>query len=108
MFIGSIRNPMQKIGDGSFFFFGPFCQLGYQTGRLSTGIFRKPSNTNIGLKPQSCQNPRIVEASFKGELCRCYRLCKSTEQTKKEIQFTLDLYEDNGHDRAKLKKIADA
>ncbi len=32
MFIGSIRNPMQKFGDGPFFFyFGPFCQLGYQT-----------------------------------------------------------------------------
>ena len=34
MFIGSIRNPMQKFGDGSFFFlFGPFCQLGYQTAK---------------------------------------------------------------------------
>ena len=76
-------------------------------GSLSTKIFRKPSNTNIGLKPQSCQDPKIVEASFKGELCRCYRLCTSLEQTQKEIQFTLDLYEDNGHNREKVKKIAD-
>ena len=76
-------------------------------GTLSTGIYRKPSNTNIGLKPQSCQDPKTVVASFKGELCRCFRLCTSLEQTKKEIQLTLDLYEDNGHDRRKLQRIAD-
>ena len=28
-----------------------------------TGAFKKPSNTIIGLKPQFCQDPRIVEAS---------------------------------------------
>ena len=77
-------------------------------GRLSTRIYRKPSNTNIGLKPQSCQDPKIVVASFKGELCRCYRLCTSLEQAKKEVNFTLDLFEDNGHDRSKLRKIADS
>ena len=77
-------------------------------GKLDTRVYRKPSNTNIGLKPQSCQDPKTVVASFKGELCRCYRLCASTEQAKKEIQLTLDLYEDNGHDRRKLQKIADS
>ena len=54
-----------------------------------------------------CQDPKIIIASFKGELCRCFRLCSSLEQTKKEIQFTLDLYGDNGNDREKLQKIAD-
>jgi len=48
-----------------------------------------------------------VIGSFKGELCRCYRLCTTTEQAKKEIDYTLDLFEDNGHNRAELKKIAD-
>ena len=78
-----------------------------EDGRLTTKIYRKPSNTNIGLKPQSCQDPKTATASFKGELCRCYRLCSSPEQTKKELEFVLDLYEDNGHNRAKLKHIAD-
>ena len=80
----------------------------HEDGKLTTKIYRKPSNTNIGIKPQSCQDPKIVIASFKGELCRCFRLCTSPEQTKKEIQFTLDLYEDNGNDRKKLQAIADA
>ena len=52
-------------------------------------------------------DPKIVIGAFKGELCRCYRLCSSPEQTKNEIEFTLNLYEDNGHDREMLKKIAD-
>ena len=79
----------------------------HDDGTLSTKVYRKPSNTNIGIKPQSCQDPRTAIASFKGELCRCHRLCSSPTQTKKEIEFVLDLYEDNGHDRAILKNIAD-
>ena len=78
-----------------------------EDGKMTTKVYRKPSNTNIGLKPQSCQDPKTATASFKGELCRCYRLCSSPEQMKKEIDFALDLYEDNGHNRAKLKHIAD-
>ena len=76
-------------------------------GTLSTRVYRKPSNTNISIKPNSCQEPKTSVASFKGELCRCHRLCSSPEQIKKEIEFTLDLYEDNGHNRDKLKHIAD-
>ena len=76
-------------------------------GTLTTSVYRKPSNTNIGIKPQSCQAPNVAAASLKGELCRCHRLCTTTEQTEKEIEFTLNLYEDNGHNREKMKGIAD-
>ena len=34
-------------------------------------------------------------------------MCTSLEQTKKEIEFTLNLYEDNGHDRKALQTIVD-
>ena len=53
-------------------------------------------------------DPKIIIASFKGELCRCFRLCTSIEQSKKEIEFTLNLYEDNGNDRSMLQKIVDS
>ena len=72
----------------------------------TSSVYMKPSNTNICIKPQSCQAPNVAVASFKGELCRCHRLCSSTEQVQKEINFTLDLYEDNGHNRDKLKDIS--
>ena len=75
-------------------------------GTISTKVYRKSSNTNITIKPQSCQNPLTIIATFKGELCRAHKLCSSPDQTQKEITFLLDLYEDNGHDRAKLAAIA--
>ena len=65
-----------------------------------------PSNTNITIKPQSCQHPKTIVATFKGELCRAYRLCSSPDQTKKEIEFLLNLFEDNGHDRRMLERLA--
>ena len=64
-------------------------------GKISTRVYRKSSNTNITIKPQSCQNPLTVIATFKGELCRAHKLCSTAEQTQKEIDFLLDLYEDN-------------
>ena len=79
----------------------------HDDGTISTTVYRKPSNTNIAIKPQSCQDPKTAISAFKGELCRCHRLSSSPELARKSIEFVLDLYEDNGHDREKLKKIAD-
>ena len=78
----------------------------HEDGKISTTVYRKPSNTNIGIKPHSCQDPKITISAFKGELCRIHRLCSTPEETKKQIDFVLDLYEDNGHNRAKLSEIA--
>ena len=80
----------------------------HDDGSLTTQVFRKPSNTNICIKPNSCQDPKVAMGAFKGELCRCHRLCTSTEQIKKETEFVVDLFEDNGFDREKkLKNIAE-
>jgi hypothetical protein len=76
-------------------------------GKITTCIYRKPSNTNIITGPTSCQEPTISISTFKSELCRAHRLCTSPTQTKKEIRFTLDVFEDNGHNRHKLSTIAE-
>ena len=78
----------------------------HEDGTLSSQIYRKPTNTNVILKPQSCHDPATHEATFKGEICRATRLCSSPSQVKKEVDFLLNVYEDNGHDRAKYEKIA--
>ena len=78
-----------------------------ENGTLATRVYRKPSNTNLCIKPQSCQEPKTSIASFKGELCRCHRLCSSPAQVKEEIKFTIDLYVENGHKRQQLQHIAD-
>ena len=75
-------------------------------GQLSTKVYRKASNTNIMIKPQSCQDPLTADATFKGELCRAHRLCSSPSQVKKEVDFLLDLFEDNGHCRSRFEKIS--
>ena len=75
-------------------------------GKLATTVYRKPSNTNLTIRPQSCQHPRTSTASFKGELCRAHRICSSPELLKKEIEFIIDLYCANGHDRNHLEEIA--
>jgi hypothetical protein len=75
-------------------------------GHFSTCIYCKPSNTNIIYKPNSCQDPKIINSTFKGELCRVHCICSSPIQIQKEIDFTLNVFEDNGHDRQKLSTIA--
>ena len=78
-----------------------------ENGSLLTRIYRKPSNTNVTIKPQSCQHPNTVSGIFKSELCRAYRLCSTPEQTKNEIQHIINIFNDNGHDRNMLQKLAD-
>ena len=75
-------------------------------GKISTKVYRKPSNTNITIKPQSCQHPSTAIANFKGELCRAHRICSSQENLKKEIEFIINLFADNGHKREMLGKMA--
>ena len=75
-------------------------------GKLATSVYRKPSNTNLTIKPNSCQHPSTAIATFKSELCRAYRLCSSETQVKEEIRFVTDLFVDNGHERKKLEQVA--
>ena len=77
-----------------------------ENGKISTRVYRKPSNTNITIKPQACQHPATAISNFKGELCRAHRICSSEADFKKEVKFLLDLFEDNGHKRDKLEEIA--
>jgi hypothetical protein len=77
-----------------------------ENGQLSTQMYRKPTNTNVIIKPQSAHDPRIHTASFKGELCRAHRLCTSSTQTQREIDYILNVYEDNGHNRKQLEATA--
>ena len=78
----------------------------HDNGSLTSSIYRKPSNTNLCIKPQSCQEPKTSIASFKGELCRCHRLCSTEEAKKEAIEFTINLYVDNGHNKQHLQHIA--
>ena len=60
-----------------------------------------------GNRPNSCHDPSIHTSAFKGEMCRAIRLCSSPTQAKNEVDYILNVYEDNGHDRKSFQKIAE-
>ena len=74
----------------------------HDDGSLSTQVYRKETNTNVIICPNSCHDPATHQATFKGEMCQAMRICSSPAQAKKEIDFLLNVFEDNGHDRQKF------
>jgi hypothetical protein len=56
-------------------------------GRIAARVYRKPSNANIIIKPQSCQPPQIAVSPFKGELCQAHRLCSTPASLNEEDDF---------------------
>ncbi|XP_004206267.3 uncharacterized protein LOC101237111 [Hydra vulgaris] len=68
-------------------------------------IHRKEAITNIQLKPNSNINPNIITGVFKGFLCRAKRLC-SQKYLKQEIDFPIEVFVENGHNKNNLINIA--
>ena len=69
-------------------------------------VFRKDAITNVQIKPNSSINPNIINgAVFKGFLVRATRTC-SPQFLQDEINFLINVFVENGHERSKLQKIA--
>ena len=61
-------------------------------GRITTTIYRKPSDTNLTIKPNSCQPYNVILGTFKGFLCRAHRVCSTLELLQEEISNLLDIW----------------
>nr|XP_047124319.1 uncharacterized protein LOC105844437 [Hydra vulgaris] len=68
-------------------------------------IHRKEAIANIQLKPNSNINPNIITGVFKEFLCRAKRLC-SQKYLKQEIDFLIEMFVENGHNKNNLINIA--
>ena len=68
-------------------------------------IHRKSTISNIHLKPTSNVNPKIVIGVFKGFVSRAIKI-RSTKYLSDEIQFLINMFVENGHDKSKLEAIA--
>ncbi|XP_065667720.1 uncharacterized protein LOC136088011 [Hydra vulgaris] len=68
-------------------------------------IHRKSAITNIQIKPTSNVNPKIVMGVFKGFVSRAVKIC-SKKYLNNEIQFLVNMFAENGHDRLKLETTA--
>ena len=58
------------------------------------------------MKPTSSVNPELVNGVFKGFLIRAKRLC-SSQYLQQEIQFLIDVFVENGHNRDQLTILAE-
>jgi hypothetical protein len=67
-------------------------------------IYRKPAITNVQIKPNSCVDPRVAKATFLGFLSRAEKLC-SHQFIQDEVDFLLDNFTENGHNRNDLEVI---
>jgi len=74
-------------------------------GKYEFKIHRKDAITNVQTKPHSSINPNIISGIFKGFLVRAARIC-SKKFLLDEINFLVDMFVENGHNRSDLETIA--
>jgi hypothetical protein len=75
-------------------------------GQVVTSVYHEPTEMNIITKVHSCHNIEIILGAFKTALCRARRICSSSKLRQKEIDFLLDVWEDNGFERKKLLQFS--
>ena len=68
-------------------------------------IFRKTSITIVQIKPKSNITLHIAMGVFKGFLSRAYKIC-TEKYLQSEIDFSIDIFTENGHSRNALTNIA--
>ena len=68
-------------------------------------IFRKISITNVQIKPNSNIAPQITMGVFKGFLSGAHKIC-TEKHLQSEIDFLIDIFTENGHNRNTLTNIA--
>ncbi|XP_065671747.1 uncharacterized protein LOC136089623 [Hydra vulgaris] len=68
------------------------------SGAYEFQIHRKEAITNVQLKSNSNINPDIIIGVFKGILCLAKKIC-SRKHLQKEIDFLIDIFVENGHDK---------
>jgi hypothetical protein len=48
-------------------------------GRITTSVYRKPTETDVITKSNSCHDPKILLGAFKTSLCRAHRVCSTPD-----------------------------
>ena len=99
-----IQYTVEKENNGQLAFLDVTITNG-RRGSYEFQIFRKEAITNVQIKPNSSINPTIINGVFKGFLVRATRIC-SPQFLQDEINFLINVFVENGHDRSKLQKIA--
>ena len=78
-----------------------------KTGKYEFAIFRKNAITNVQLKPSSAHDPKVLRGVFKGFVDRAFSIC-SDNRIDEELEFLIDVFEENGYQRRHLKSIVES
>ena len=65
---------------------------------------RKPALMNVQIQLHSCIPPNTITTIFKGFLARATKICFE-KYLRVEIEYLIDIFCQNGHDRKTLHKI---
>ena len=75
-------------------------------GKYEFDVFRKNAITNVQVKPDSGHDPRVLKGIFKGFVYRALKIC-SEKFLKKEIEFLINVFSENGYKKHSLQKMAE-
>ena len=75
------------------------------TGKYEFDVFRKEAITNVQVKPKSGHDPNILKGIFKGFVYRALSIC-SERYLNAEIDFLINVFNENGYDKDSLRKMA--
>ena len=73
-------------------------------GKYEFKIHRKNAIVNVQIKPHSYVNPVLIRYTFKGFVSRAKKLC-SEKYLDEELNFLVDMFVENGHDRNYLYSL---
>ena len=59
------------------------------------------------LKPSSAHDPKVLRGVFKGFVDRAFSIC-SDNRIDEELEFLIDVFEENGYQRRHLKSIVES
>ena len=95
---------MEKEGQSQKLNFLDVTIINTSAGKYEFKIHRKNAITNVQIKPHSFVNPSLIRVICKGFGSRAKRLC-SGKYLDEELNFLVDIFVENGHDRNYLISI---
>ena len=101
----SIEYTVEQQSDSGELSFLDITVMNNGSGTYEFRVHRKKAITNVMIKPSSSVDPSMIKGVFKGFLARAKRIC-SEKYLKDEVQFLIDMFTENGHDREMLEDIA--
>ena len=100
----AIKHTMEKEDQSRKLNFFDVTIINTVAGKYEFKIHRKIAITNVQIKPHSYVNPALIRGIFKGFVSRAKKLC-SEKYLDDELNFLVDMFVENGHDRNHLYSI---